>query len=151
MKDTNELIQNLGIAVDDVDVIMDAVAQVYPMIVLANLSKNTYVMLHREEFLYNDVLGSGIYDDLVDDNVENIHMNYRNMFQECFSREHLLHSFEMGKTEVYAEVYQKNKHGHYQWVSCHAVRVGSKSGDVCHICFNRVLDGVIQERHSSRK
>jgi hypothetical protein len=121
------------------------------MIVLANLSQNTYVMLHSEEFLYNDVLGSGSYDDLVDDNVENIHLNYRNLFQDCFSREHLIHSFQMGKTEVYAEVYQKNKRGQYQWVSAHAVRVPSQTGDICHICFNRVLDGIVQERHSSRK
>jgi hypothetical protein len=151
MEDMREMIQDLGVSVEDMKGIMKAVSQVYPMIVLVNLSKNTYVMINREDFLYNDVPSSGCYDDLVDDNVENIHSNYRYLFQECFSREHLIHSFEAGKTEAYAEVYQKNKKGQYQWVSTHAVRIPDREGDMCQICFNRVLDGIVQERHSSRK
>lgn len=120
------------------------------MIVLANLTKNTYLMLKNEEFLCNDVISSGCYEDLIDDNLENIHTNYQQLFQECFSREHLLESFKAGKNEVYAEVYQKNKKGQYQWVSTHVIKIKNGSEDVCHICLNRVLDGIVEERHISR-
>ena len=53
-----------------------------------------------------------------------------------------MRSFAEGKTEVYAELYQKNKRGQYHWVSTHVIKIESESGDVMHICLNRVLDGI---------
>ncbi len=144
----NERIKDMNISLKDLMNIVQAVSQVYPMIVLANLTKNTYTMLRNEGFLYNEVVNSGCYDDLIDDNVENIHKNYQNLFLECFSRDHLKKSFREGKTEVYAELYQKNKQGQYQWVSTHVISVKSRTGDICHVCLNRILDGIVEERHT---
>ncbi len=122
----------------------------YQMIVLANLSKNTYLMMQDDQFLYNDVSADGCYDDLIDNNMENIHPNYQRLFYESFSREHLIRSFQRGKTEVYAKLYQKGKQGQYHWVSAHVIRVESKSGDVIHICFNRALDGMNGRRYGHK-
>lgn len=146
-----EMIKKMGISLRDVLNIVQAVSQVYPMIVLANLTENTYTMLRNDGFLYNEVVNAGCYDDLIDDNIGNIHKNYQNIFFECFSREHLIKSFQDGKTEVYAELYQKNKKGQYQWVSTHVIKIEDKSGDVCHICLNRILDGIVEEKHTIRK
>lgn len=146
-----EMIKKMGISLRDVLNIVQAVSQVYPMIVLANLTENTYTMLRNDGFLYNEVVNAGCYDDLIDDNIGNIHKNYQNIFLECFSREHLIKSFQDGKTEVYAELYQKNKKGQYQWVSTHVIKIEDKSGDVCHICLNRILDGIVEEKHTVRK
>ncbi|MGN0155226.1 MAG: PAS domain-containing protein [Lachnospiraceae bacterium] len=131
--------------------IAKAVSQVYPMIVLANLSKNTYTMIRDEGFLCNEITNSGCYDDMIDDNVENIHPNYQELFYECFSRDQLLKNFKDGKTEVYAELYQKNKKGRYQWVSTHVIKIENDSGDIMHICLNRVLDGIDEKRYNNRK
>jgi hypothetical protein len=106
-------------------------------------------MLRNERLLYNEVKNSGVYENLIDDNVVNIHPNYQRLFLECFSREHLLKSYEAGNTEVYAELYQKDKQGQYQWVSIHAIKIESSSGDVCHICLNRSLHGIVAEKHST--
>ncbi len=144
----NEKIMGINVSLKDLMNIVQAVSQVYPMIVLANLTKNTFTMLRNEEFLYNEVVNLGCYDDLIDDNIENIHKNYQNLFLDCFSREHLIKSFRKGKTEVYAELYQKNRQGEYQWVSVHVIRVENKSGDICHVCLNRALDGIVEERHT---
>lgn len=144
----NERIMGMNISLKDLMNIVQAVSQVYPLIVLANLTKNTYTMLRNEGFLYNEVVNSGCYDDLIDDNIENIHKNYQHLFLECFSREHLTKSFREGKTEVYAELYQKNKEGQYQWVSTHVIKVENNSGDICHVCLNRVMDGIVEERHT---
>lgn len=146
-----EMIKKMGISLRDVLNIVQAVSQVYPMIVLANLTENTYTMLRNDGFLYNEVVNAGCYDDLIDDNIGNIHKNYQNIFLECFSREHLIKSFQDGKTEVYAELYQNNKKGQYQWVSTHVIKIEDKSGDVCHICLNRILDGIVEEKHTIRK
>lgn len=143
-----EFNETMGISVKNLIKIVQAVSQVYPMIVLANLTKNTYTMLRNDGFLYNEVVNSGCYDDLIDDNVENIHMNYQKLFLEYFSREHLEKSFRKGNTEVYAELYQKNKEGQYHWVSTHVIKIENESGDICHICLNRILDGIVEERHT---
>ncbi|MDD6627513.1 MAG: hypothetical protein PUF03_04585 [Lachnospiraceae bacterium] len=143
--------QHADISFSDFVHIVQAISQVYPMIVLANLSRNTYTMVRDEGFLCNEITGSGCYDDLIDDNVDNIHPNYQQLFCECFSRERLICSFEEGKTEVYAELYQKDKEGQYHWVSSHVIRVESESGDIMHICLNRVLDGIDEKRYSMRK
>ena len=143
--------QHADISFSDFVHIVKAITQVYPMIVLANLSRNTYTMVRDEGFLCNEITGSGRYDDLIDDNVDNIHPNYQRLFCECFSRERLIRSFEEGKTEVYAELYQKNKAGKYHWVSAHVIRVESESDDIIHICLNRVLDGIDEKRYSMRR
>jgi hypothetical protein len=60
-------------------------------------------------------------------------------------------SFQEGKTEIYAELHQKNKTGQYIWAATQVIRVEEESGDVCHISFNRVLDGIVKEKHNYRK
>ena len=131
--------------------IVKAVMKVYPMIVWANLSKNTYTMVRDEGFLCRDIPPSGRYDDMIDDGVENIHPNYQRLFLECFSRENLLKNFGMGKNEVYAEIYQKDKESNYHWVSVHVIRIEDESGDVIQICLNRILDEVSIKDYGQRR
>lgn len=127
--------------------LLTAIMKVYPMIVLSNLTKNRYVMLRDEGFLYNDIVSSGVYDDLIDNNVENIHENYQEIFLKCFSRDNLLREYANGKTDVYAELYQKDRKGSYQWVSTHVIKVQNESDDIIQICFNRPLGGIVEEHH----
>ncbi len=145
------LLKKSEVSFKDILNIVQAVSQVYPMIVLANLTKNTYTLLRDEGLLYNEVLDSGCYDDLIDDNVANIHKNYQQLFLESFSREYLMKSFSDGKNEVYAELYQKNENGVYHWVSVQAIQIDNKDGDVCHICLNRSLDGIVDVKHTNRR
>jgi hypothetical protein len=141
----------MKIPVEGLAYIVEGVLQVYPMVIVANLTKNTYHMIGNEQFLYRHMETEGRYEDMIDENVDNIHDNYQHVFLECFSREHLLDSFRKGKTEVYAEIYQKNQLGEYHWVSIHVIKITNKDGDVCHVCLNRVLDGIDQERHGAFK
>ena len=147
---TKIISENTEISYADFLNIAKAVSQVFPMIVLANLSKNTYTMIRDEGFLCNEMSARGCYDDLIDDNMSDIHPNYQQLFYESFSRDHLLRSFQMGKTEVYAEIYQKDKKDQYHWVSVHVIRIQSESGDVMHICLNRSLDGINEKRHRKK-
>lgn len=143
-KDWNK---DLGVSFEDFLHIARAISKVYPMIVLANLTQNTYTMIRDQGFLYNEMAVSGCYDDLIDDNMDNIHSNYQKLFFDCFARENLLRSFKEGKNEVYVELYQKNKQGKYHWVSAHVIKIENRAGDVIHICLNRVLDGINEKRY----
>jgi hypothetical protein len=134
-----------GAASEALSNILNAVMKVYPMIVLSNLSKNEYVMIRDEDFLFNSMPAMGKYDDLIDDNVSNIHKNYQVTFMKCFSRDNLLREYASGKTEVYAELYQKNRAGEYGWVSTHVIRIQDDSDDIIQICFNRPLNGIVKK------
>ena len=148
---TKILSEKFHIPYTDFISITAAVSQIFPMIVLANLTKNTYTMMQDTGgFLYNEIPVTGCYDDLIDDDMDHIHPNYQQHFYECFSREHLLHSFECGKKEVYAEIYQKDQQGQYHWVSVHVIRVESESGDVMHVCLNRALEGSGEKRYEQK-
>lgn len=129
-----------GIALEEVVAVFQAVSEAFPMIVLANLTKNTYTMIKHDGFLADDLPLTGCYDDLIDYGVENIHENYQTLFLKSFSRENLLHSFACGKREVYVELYQLGRGEGYQWVSTHVIRVNDRNGDVCEVCINKVLD-----------
>ena len=152
LQDVNEtIIMDKKLSSRDLKSIVAAVMQVYPMIVLANLSKNQYTMLRDEGFLCRDIETCGRYDDMIDDGVENIHTNYQRLFLECFSRENIIRNFASGKNEVYAELYQKDKTGEYHWVSVHAIKIEDDSGDIMQICLNRILDKVSINGYGQRK
>lgn len=138
-KDYQEFEELNGISVQEILSVFEAVTQAYPLIVSANLTKNTYTMIKDGGFLLKDLPMTGKYDDMIDSGVEDIHPNYQNVFLKNFSREGLLQLFGHGKREVSAKIYQKVKGDTYQWVSVHVIRVQDRNGDICHICMNRVL------------
>lgn len=131
--------------------IFDSVFEVFPMIVYVNLTQNTYSMLKQNNFLANNVPNAGCYDDLIDYGVENIHENYQQNFIQCFSRDNLLKAFAQGKTDVYAELYQKGHDNKFQWVSTHVIRTKNQDDDICHICLNRILDGISEKDGGIRR
>ena len=73
-----------GISVEEILSVFEAVSQAYPMIVSANLTKNTYTMIKDDVFLARDLPARGRFDDLIDFGVEFIHPNYQSVF---FQRE----------------------------------------------------------------
>ena len=52
-----------GISMEEVLTVFEAVSEAFPMIVAANLTKNTYTMIKDDGFLANDMPSSGKYDD----------------------------------------------------------------------------------------
>ncbi|MBQ6806264.1 MAG: hypothetical protein IJO97_02385 [Lachnospiraceae bacterium] len=146
-----ELEKNIGLDLRETVQVLEAVSEVFPMIVMANLTKNTYTMIRNDNFLPFETPFSGCYDDLIDEGVDNIHDNYQDVFLDCFSRENLIRKYQNGSTEVYAELYQKGGNGKYQWVSTHVIRLQDEQGDIRQICLNRVLEGIVEERGGCRR
>ena len=127
------------------------VMEVYPLIVLSNLSTNEYVAIRNKAFLHTEIPATGKFDEMIDDGVVDVHKNYQELFSEFFDRNNLIKEFSSGKKEVYAEIYQK-KHGSngYHWISSHAIRLNDSSGDYILICLNRELPDKV-DRKASRK
>lgn len=140
-----------GMDMKELIYIVKAFIEVFPMITMANLTQNKYTMLKHDNFLGFNAPASGCYDELIDEGLENIHPNYQQNFTECFGRENIMRNYSKGMTEAYAELYQKGTDGKYQWVSTHAIRVKDDDGDMVHICFCRVLDGIVEKRGGKRR
>lgn len=145
-KTLEELEELTGIGAEEVMALLEGVIQAYPMIVLANLSRNSYTLLKDDGFLVGSVVPQGNYDDLIDYGVENIHPNYKSTFMDNFARDHLLYQFGQGIREVYAKLYQKGRNNQYQWVSTHVIRVNDRDGDICEICINKILEDAQKSR-----
>ena len=139
-----------GISMEEVLSVFEAVSEAFPMIISANLTKNTYTMIKDDGFLAGDFPATGKYDDLIDFGVEYIHPNYQRSFLDNFSRERLLRKLGQGKREVYSKQYQKGRNGQYKWVSTHVIRVKDRDGDICEICLNRVIEGSMGQQRVCR-
>lgn len=140
-----------GISMEEVVPVFEAVLEAYPMIMLVNLTQNTYTMIKEDGFLADELPKSGVYDNIVDYAVQNVHPNYQRLLVDCFSREHLLKIFAQGKKESFAKVYQKGRGKDYQWVSVNVIRVQDKDGDIREVCMNKILgpeQGIEFERMS---
>ena len=135
----------------NVNQFFEAVFDVFPMILSANLTQNTYFLYKHDNFLVEDIPETGNYDEMIQNSLVNIHPDYQSDFLRLFSRERLLDAYAKGITDIYAELYQKGRDSVYQWVSTHAIRTSNQNGDVCQICINRIMNDVNQinmvERH----
>lgn len=140
-----------GISMEEVVPVFEAVLEAYPMIMLVNLTQNTYTMIKEDGFLADELPKRGVYDDIIDYAVQIVHPNYQRLLIDCFSRENLLKIFAQGKKESYAKIYQKGRGKDYQWVSVNVIRVQDKDGDIREVCMNKILgpeQGIEFERMS---
>ncbi len=69
-----------GIELKELIYIVKSVIEVFPMIVIANLTKNTYTMIKHDDFLPGNIAASGSYDDLIDEGVDTVHPIYQQNF-----------------------------------------------------------------------
>lgn len=126
----------------EINMLFETFFDVFPLILSANLTQNTYFLFKHDDFLVGSIPASGNYDEMIQQSISNIHPDYQADFLRLFSRENLLSTYEEGITDVYAEMYQKGKASDYQWISTHAIRTTNQNGDVCQLCINRILNDV---------
>ncbi len=103
--DTNEL-KNL----------LYAISEAFPLVISANLTKNTYKILEYENFATKKATESGVFDDLVTVGVTTIDPAHRNKFIETFSRDKLLEAYAKGEKKVAYECRQLKDNGEYGWI-----------------------------------
>lgn len=135
----------------NVNQLFEAIFDVFPMILSANLSQNTYFLYKHDNFLVEDIPETGNYDEMIQNSLVNIHPDYQSDFLRLFSRARLLEAYARGITDVYAELYQKGRDSDYQWVSTHVIRTTNQNGDICQICINRVMNDVNQVNMVERR
>ena len=118
--------------------LLQAIYQQYPMIILGNLSKNCYYMVSHEDFTITNCAAAGTFDDLIEMGTASMKETDKENFYSTFSRESLLKAYSSGKKEIRLIAEQKGDDGIYRKVETIDYFVNNPSRkDILVISFNR--------------
>ena len=122
--------------------LIKSVKKFFPMIISANLSRNTYSMYEYDNYITKTAPVAGRFDDLIEGGIASMREDYRDIFRDTFSREVLLEKFTTGgETEVYLETPQMGDDGEYHWVATHVIKLDNPySDDILEFTFTRIID-----------
>ncbi|MEA4912448.1 MAG: diguanylate cyclase [Oscillospiraceae bacterium] len=114
---------------------------IYPLIILCNLTKNSYRILEYEHFATKAAAQSGRFDDLIDVGASTIPDADRARFRATFSRKNLLDSFSRGVESVRLEHRQRGDDGVLHWNETSVLHIENLfDDDVLEITTSRCID-----------
>ncbi len=110
----------------------------YPLMILGNLTKNTYSFLTYKDFTSTKCDVAGSFDELIESGASTMHEMDRELFKNTFSRENLLKEYENGTDKVEIRVIQKGDDGVLRRVEITDYLVADEdSDDVLVVSLNR--------------
>lgn len=83
----------------------------YPLMILGNLTQNTYRFLTYKDFTSTKCECAGTFDELIECGASTMHEMDKDLFKNTFSRENLLKEYEKGVDKVEIRVIQKGDDG----------------------------------------
>ena len=123
-----------------VNMLMSVIFKKYPLIIFANLTRNSFYMMAYENFTSTSCPSTGVFDELIMHGASTMHPEDKEIFAQTFAREKLLQDFKDGKKEVRLLTRQLGDDGVYRKVETVDYFVKSESSnDVITItlCENR--------------
>ena len=91
--------------------LIEAVYKKFPLIIFVNLSKNSYYIMRKENYVDASIPQTGTYDDGYELVMNKSDVEYHKDIEEAFARENLLKAYERGETKVMRIVNQKDCQG----------------------------------------
>ena len=125
---------------EEVRFLLDAVAFMYPLVILGNLTRNSYCMLEYDHFIARTCACSGTYDELIKTGASTIYPEDRENFVSAFSRDNLLLAHARGEKCVRCFCRQKGDDGIYRNVETTLVFVHAAGDDVYGVTLSRNLE-----------
>ena len=83
----------------------------YPLMILGNLTQNTYSFLTYKNFTSTKCEVAGTFDELIESGATTMHEMDRELFKNTFSRENLVQEYEKGTDKVEIRVIQEGDDG----------------------------------------
>lgn len=84
------------------NLLLEAIFMKYPLVIMSNITRNSYFMLAYENFSSRSCKSSGIFDELIQHGTMSMHPEDRDIFGNSFSRENLLKAYNNGEKFVRA-------------------------------------------------
>lgn len=118
--------------------LMEAVFTRFPMIIFANLTRNSYYMMAYEDYTTRTSPAAGVYDDLIQAGIDSMHPDDKGRFAAALSRDKLLAAYARGQKTVSVTTRQLGDDGVYRSVETADYFVTNSSTDdvliiaLCH-------------------
>ncbi|SFG44566.1 EAL domain-containing protein [Oribacterium sp. WCC10] len=96
--------------------LMDAIFMRYPLVIFANLTRNSYYMMAYENFSTKSCPAAGVFDELIVHGAATMHPEDKAKFEATFNREALLKAYEEGRKSVSVVTRQLGDDGIYHEV-----------------------------------
>lgn len=82
------------------ELLMEAVFDKFPLVIFANLTRNSYYMMVYENFTTTKCSAAGKFDDLISGGAKTMHPDDKQIFEEIFCRENQIRVYEKGEKGI---------------------------------------------------
>ena len=96
--------------------LMEAVFARFPLIILANITRNSYYMMAYEEFTTHTCPAAGVFDELIEGGAVTMHPDDQLRFRTVFARENLLAAHARGEKTLRIVTRQMGDDGVYRLI-----------------------------------
>ena len=118
--------------------LLQALYKEYPLIILGNLSKNSYYMIAHEDFTSKQCKAAGTFDELIETGFSTMHPDSKEEFANRFSRKNLLEAHKRGEDGITMIAKQLGDDGIYRDVKITDYFVSNPTRkDIMIISFNQ--------------
>ncbi len=119
----------------------EAIFTRFPLVIMVNLSRNSYYMMAYEDFSQRTCAASGDFHELIEHGASTMHPEDQEIFSRTFSRENLMNEYESGAKFVKCITRQIGEDGQYHSVETADYFVKNPSSeDVLIIAFCQNMD-----------
>lgn len=121
--------------------LLDAVFTRYPLIILSNLSRNSFYMMVYEHFSTRSCPSTGVYSELIVHGASSMHPEDRQLFSDTFDVKDQLEAYERGERVRAVVTRQLGDDGIYRKVeTTNYYMKNSASEDVLAITLSRAVE-----------
>jgi len=96
--------------------LMEAIFTRFPLVILANITRNSYYMMAYESFTTHDCAAAGRFDELIEGGASTMHPEDQLRFRTVFTRENLLAAYARGDKSVRVVTRQMGDDGVYRLI-----------------------------------
>lgn len=121
------------------DLLMEAVFTKFPLVIMANLTRNSYYMMAYENFSATSCPSTGVFDDLIAHGASTMHPDDRELFRTTFSRSNMMNVYNRGEKSIKIISRQLGDDGIYRRVETTDIFVKNPAVDdilVITLCQN---------------
>ncbi len=123
------------------ELLMDAVFMCYPLVIMSNLTRNSFYMMVYENFTTRSCPSTGVYSELIEHGALSMHPDDQDLFRRTFDINDQLEKYEAGERRRRVVTRQIGDDGIYRKVETTNFYVKNPSSDdVIAITFSKPLD-----------
>lgn len=136
-----DLFDDQSAAFEQVRILIESVYKKFQVIKFANISKNSYTFMRRENFLNTEISETGTYDDCLRQIVDMTVPESKDEIEKAFNRKSLLDAHAAGKKRVMRIAYQADENGDLHKVAIEDYFMENpRSTDVYVVSFIQNID-----------